>query len=385
MMVLRAVASALLVLSLAGCVRPSESTAFAGRSKVHHPEALFDVAHRSDQLRALDSRRRSGKRPVDLARGAAICPRAIDLKPYDALTAQSIAAMRGSGKVAYSKVPRQFAHELTIGAYRTLLDLDLTRSRRDIDALRAHAAANAWVPAQPSDPAARAAIEAVGAVLPAWLILRQTTVATDDDRAAIDAWLVRVARFTEIDPDGNSVATQRGTNEMLLGLIVGDDGLYRQGMQEGFYGQLQAMRPDGSFPLETDRGRKALENTGRNISLLVYAAQIGLSQGVVLYTAEVDGKGLDDAITFLLRADADNALVDVYARANRNPGLDFAKFAPNSQVTPFAGYSRGWIKLYTERFPDSPLSQQLTGKIELPRRIFSDTTGGSVSCYVSRL
>ncbi len=237
----------------------------------------------------------------------------------------------------------------------------------------------------PADKAASAAIEAVGAVLPAWLILRQTSVATDKDRVTIDAWLLRVQRFTDSHPGGNSIGTQRGTNEMLLGLITGDDRLYRKGMQESFYAQLQGMRPDGSFPLETDRGRKALENSGRNISLVIYAAQIAQSQGEDLYTAKVGGKGIDDAIFFLLRADADNALVDVYAKANRNPGLGFGEFSPNAQVTPFAGYSRGWIMLYAERFPDSPLTQELESKIDVGNRVFSDTTGGSVSCYAIRL
>jgi Alginate lyase len=367
-----------LVLALAGCVQPAEQTGFASRSRVHHPGALFDVAPRSDLVRMNNPRR---GRP----NGAPYCPRDSDLKPYGALMTDSIAAMRGPGKVEYSKVPRQFAHELTISAYRTLMDLDMARSRRDIDALRAHAGANAWIPAQRSDPAASAAIEAVGAVLPAWQILRQTTVATDDDRAAVDGWLLRVARFTDIHPGGNSIGTQRGTNAMMLGLIVGDDALYRNGLQESFYAQLRGMRPDGSFPLETDRGRKALEHSGRNIALLVYAAQIGLSQGIDLYATEVDGKSLDDAIGFLLRAEEDNALVDVYARANRNPGLGFGEFAPNAQVTPFAGFSRGWIMLYTQRFPNGELSDALLGKIELGNRVFSDTNGGSVSCYATRL
>jgi poly(beta-D-mannuronate) lyase len=225
----------------------------------------------------------------------------------------------------------------------------------------------------------------VGAVLPAWQILRQTTVATDDDRAVVDGWLLRVARFTDIHPGGNSIGTQRGTNEMMLGLMVGDDALYQNGLRESFYAQLRGMRPDGSFPLETDRGRKALEHSGRNIALLVYSAQIGLSQGIDLYATEVDGKSLDDAIAFLLRADDDNALVDVYARANRNPGLGFGEFAPNSQVTPFAGFSRGWIMLYTEHFPNGELADALLGKIELGNRVFSDTNGGSVSCYATRL
>ena len=378
MMVTRLLAAALVAVALSGCVQPSEGIAFASRSSVHHPEALFDVARRSDQLRIKEPRRGQ-------ALGAPICPRESDLKPYDDLMVQSIAAMRGPGKAEYSKVPRQFAHELTVNAYRTLMDLDMARTRRDIDSLRAHAAANAWIPGQSSNGAASAAIEALGAVLPAWLILRQTSVATDDDRAVVEDWLVRVSRFTEIYPGGASVGTQRGTNEMLLGLIVGDDALYQEGLREGFYAQLQAMRPDGSFPLETDRGRKALEHTGRNISLMVYAAQIGLSQGMDLYATEVGGKRLDDAIAFLLRADDDNALVDVYAQANRNPGRDVAEFAPNAQVTPFAGYSRGWIKLYTERFPTGAMSRALEDKIDLGRRIFSDTTGGSVSCYATRL
>ena len=122
----RAAICAFAALALSGCVQPSETTGFASRSKVHHPEALFDVAYRSDQLRGLDTRKHSSKRPIDAARGAAICPRASDLKPYDDLMAQSIVAMRGPTPVEYSKLPRQFAHELTISAYRTLMDLDMT-------------------------------------------------------------------------------------------------------------------------------------------------------------------------------------------------------------------------------------------------------------------
>ena len=123
------------------------------------------------------------------------------------------------------------------GRLKTVIERDdqgTLRTRHDIDALRAHAAANAWIPSGPSDKAASAAIEALGAVLPAWQILRQTSAATDEDRAAVDAWLVRVQQFTESHPGGNSIGTQRGTNEMLIGLITGNDALYQKGLQEGF-------------------------------------------------------------------------------------------------------------------------------------------------------
>ena len=41
--------------------------------------------------------------------------------------------------------------------------------------------------------------------------------------------------------------------------------------------------------------------------------------------------------------------------------------------------------LYTERFPNGELSDALLGKIDLGNRVFSDTNGGSVSCYATRL
>lgn len=116
---------------------------------------------------------------------------------------------------------------------------------------------------------------------------------------------------------------------------------------------------------------------------MVYAAQIGLSQGIDLYSTKVDGKSLDDAVAFLLRAYDDNALIDTYARANRNPSPGFETFTPNSQVSPFEGSARGWIKLYTQHNPSTELSKALLSKVELGRRVQSDTAGGAVSCYAS--
>lgn len=369
----------LAALALTACAAgPSADSQFTGRAAVNHPEALFDVASRGDQIRRNDAR--TGK-----PKGVPICPRISDLENYDILLDPSLTAMRGPGKAEYSKAPRLFAHALNTSAFRTLLDQEMIRARRDIEALRKHAEANAWIPAQPSNAAAGAAIEGLGPLLPAWQILRQSSVATADDRAVIDGWLTRVAQFTDTHPGENNAGTFRGANDMLLGLMLGDPARYQKGLNTGFYAQLRAMRPDGSFPLEADRGRKALENTSRNISLMVYAAQIGLSQGIDLYATKVDGKSLDDAVAFLLRAYDDNALIDTYARANRNPSPGFETFTPNSQVSPFEGSARGWIKLYTQHNPSTELSQALLSKVELGRRVQSDTAGGAVSCYASPL
>jgi hypothetical protein len=366
----------LAVLLLAACATErSAEGAFANRGAVSHPEALFDVAPRSDVLRGNDGR--TGR-----PRGERVCPRASDLVELGPLVEPSIRALAAT-PVA-SRAPRDFARALNVSAYRLLLDQDMTRAARDIAALRAHADRNAWMTSDPKSSTAGPVIDGMGPLLPAWQILRQASVATDADRAAIDAWLVRAAGVADAHPGLNSAGTFRGANDMLLGLMVGDPGRYRRGLESGFYAQLGAMRADGSFPMETDRGLTALENTSRNIGLLVYSARIAESQGQDVYGAEVEGRGLDDAIGFLLRAADDNSLVDVYAAANRNPSRDHPVFRPGAQVDPFrSSATRGWIILYAARFPDAPLTKALLARVEPSRRLSNDIVGGYVTCYDS--
>ena len=121
---------------------------------------------------------------------------------------------------------------------------------------------------------------------------------------------------------------------MMLGLMLGDRARYERGIQTGFLAQLAAMRPNGSFPRETERGRAALQLQSRNIALLLFSAEIAASQGQNLFGTRVDGKGVDDAIHFLLAASDDNALVDRYAQANVNPPNAYPVFAPMSQADP---------------------------------------------------
>ena len=100
----------------------------------------------------------------------------------------------------------------------------------------------------------------------------------------------------------------------------------------------------------------------------------------------MNGRGIDDAITFLLRAADDNALVDVYAAANRNPSRDHPVFRPNAQVDPFrSSATRGWVKLYVERWPGTPISEALLARVEPSRRLSNDIVGGYVTCYASRV
>ena len=343
----------LLLIGLAGLAAACATTAsqpsiFSGAGVVH-PEALFDVASRSAQLRQYSAG--TGQR-----KGERICVRASDVPDYGPLLGPSLAAVKGGGDT--NNDARDMARALNNDAYYILYHNDEARAVRDVAVLRQHADANAWIVPDPSWSNAAGAINAMAALLPAWQILRQTPAATPEDKAAIEAWLRRLAQEAEERPADNNLGTLRGANDMMLGLMLGDQALYRKGVQTGFMAQLAAMRPDGSFPLETERGRGALQNSSRNIAFLIYSAEIAASQGENLYGAKVNGRGIDDAIRFLLAAKDDNALVDGYAAANTNPPKTAPDFAPMSQLDPFDSAARSWAVVYTQRFPRSELSDE---------------------------
>lgn len=361
---------------VAGCaVVPSGPPIFSPAG-VTHPEALFDVTSRSARIRQYSA-------GTGEMRGTRYCVRDRDVPELGPLVGPSLAAVKGGGET--NNDARDFARALNSSAFYAMFQNDPARAQRDIAVLRQHADANAWIVEKPSWTNAAGVINAFPGLLPAWHILRQSNVATPEDKAAIEAWLQRLALQADEHPGENNTGSARGAADMMLGLMLGDDVRYRKGVQSGFIAQLAAMRPDGSFPFETDRGRGALQNSSRNIAFLLYAAEIASSQGENLYGAEVGGKTVDDAIRFLLAAADDNSLVDGYAATNRNPPRDAPDWAPMSQVDPFDSTARGWALLYTERYPRSELSQQVRDHIDIGQRISSDAVGGNVTCYAKRL
>lgn len=360
----------------AGCAAIPTGPSIFSPAGVTHPEALFDVASRSAQIRAYSA-------GTGEMKGARYCLRQSDVPELAPLVGPSLAAVKAGGDS--NNAARDMARALNATAFYVLLQNDPEPARQAVAILRQHADANAWIVEKPSWTNAAGVINAFPALLPAWHILRQTPVATASDKAAIEAWLQRLALQADEHPGDNNLGAARGAADMMLGLMLGDPARYQRGIQSGYVAQLRAMRPDGSFPLETDRGTGALQNSSRNIAFLLYAAEIAQSQGQDLYATEVDGKTVDDAIRFLLAAADDNALVDGYAAANRNPPKTDPEFRPGAQIDPFDSTGRGWAVLYTERFPRSELSREIRERVNIGRRVNSDAVGGNVTCYAKRL
>ena len=146
-------------------------------------------------LRRGDPQRRSSARSAAAPaqrKGERICVRASDVPDYGPLIGPSLAAVKGGGDT--NNDARDMARALNASAFYVLYQNDEARARGDVAVLRRHADANAWIVANPSWTNAAGVINAMGALLPAWHILRQTDAPTPEDRAAIEAWLRRLAR-----------------------------------------------------------------------------------------------------------------------------------------------------------------------------------------------
>ncbi|MFN3614709.1 MAG: alginate lyase family protein [Rubrimonas sp.] len=297
-----------------------------------------------------------------------------------ALAPDSIVAMQP--RPGSSAVPRDFSRALNLAAASVILDNDLDRAEAAVAALRRHAEAGAWVSPTPNWSMASATIEALPPALTAWQILRQTAAASDEDRAAIDAWLASVSAVGDVHPAANHVGSIRAANRLMLGGMLGDQNMIDAGVAD-WRNQIDAIAADGSFPLEADRGRNALIHTARNIAFLIHGAEIAASMGVDLYGyRSKSGRSLDDAIAFMLDADEDNALIDVHARANRRPGSDAPDFRPGAQNSPWNGAYSGTALYYLNRFPDKPTARKLREKVAMWSRLSADATGGMMSCWV---
>jgi hypothetical protein len=99
---------------------------------------------------------------------------------------------------------------------------------------------------------------------------------------------------------------------MAWGALAGDDAYFREGLV-AFDMALADMRADGSLPLETRRGSRALWYQRHAIASLVAIAEMGAVQGRNLYARERDGRSLHTAVRFLLDAIDDAGLVRRYA------------------------------------------------------------------------
>lgn len=162
--------------------------------------------------------------------------------------------------------------------------------------------------------------------------------ATAEQRARIEAWLIRLADASRKFFDDRR--HKRNNHWYWLGLAVGATAIATGSerhweMARGIMTDAaRDITADGVFPLEIARGGRALHYHGFSVMPVVMLAELGASRGEDWYG---------------LNGGAVHRLVDVFLRGFADPKV-FERLSGVPQQ-PRAGSGSGWLQLYRLRFP----------------------------------
>jgi poly(beta-D-mannuronate) lyase len=237
-------------------------------------------------------------------------------------------------------------------------------------------------------------------VIVAYSLVRDDPEVDGADRQRIEAWLdelvVRRGPARARDPDlSSSQNNHRYLSDsvtMAWGILRGDDEAFRAGI-ERYLAALGQMRPDGSLPLETARGSRALSYQRHAIASLVAIAEMAAVQGYDLYGLKGDeGQSIHRAIAFLLDGIDDPAIVWPYAMENINPGPYRNYKVQDLGFMTERGHGRhymAWVEAYRARFPASELAKRLQEKLDAfgaaEQPLIDEYVGGNASCLFGTL
>jgi poly(beta-D-mannuronate) lyase len=229
-------------------------------------------------------------------------------------------------------------------------------------------------------------------VIPAWAVLAADADATQ--RRDIGAWLARrvadanvaigpaATRASEsTPPNHNNNRLMREAVVMAHGALTGDDVKFRRGVQF-FLATLRDMRPDGSLPLETARGARALWYQRHAVASMVFIAELARAQDQDLYAADVDGKRLARAVEFLLAEIVEPRRLPAYAAERQDLGF--------LETRPSGRNAMAWLEPWHRRaLPTWTGGALATGDVVTTtlahRPLIDELSGGNLTCLFAKV
>lgn len=172
-----------------------------------------------------------------------------------------------------------------------------------------------------------------GAIAIAYLKVRDSGLATDEDRNLLFPWFERVVAQTErfYGESGakNNHLYWAGVEIAAAGIAAGDNKLFNWGVNAYREGVAQ-IGADGTMPLEMRRGRRALHYHLYALAPLVYLAAFGKANGLDLYSENHDA--LSRLVRFCIASEKDDSLIARIAGAaqeeqNGPPSADLVSWA----------------------------------------------------------
>ena len=144
-------------------------------------------------------------------------------------------------------------------------------------------------------------------------------------------------------------ALSSAISHMQLGVLLNDKKLFRTAFKN-FEAAIKYQRKDGSMPIETRRGGRAMFYQGRAMTALAVIAIIAENQGYNIWGYEHKGKNFHSIVKFFIDFTENNEVVFKYAKEMKAPGP--AKNYKSQDLRKKSSSNWGWLYAYLARFPN---------------------------------
>ena len=151
-------------------------------------------------------------------------------------------------------------------------------------------------------------------------------------------------------------ALSSAVSHMQLGILLNDSKLFRTAFKN-FEAAIRYQRKDGSMPIETRRGGRAMFYQGRAMNALAVIAIIAENQGYNIWEYEYRGRNYHNLVKFFIDFTETNEIVSKYAKEMKSPGP--AKNYKVQDLDSRSSSNWGWLYAYVTRFPDHENVQRL--------------------------
>ena len=136
---------------------------------------------------------------------------------------------------------------------------------------------------------------------------------------------------------------------MELGVLTADNKTFRKAFKN-FEAAIKYSRKDGSLPIETRRGGRAMFYQARAMNVLAVIAMIAENQGYNIWEYNHKGKDFHNLVKFFIDVMENQEVVFKYAKESRHPGP--AKDYKKQDLRTKNSSNWGWFYSYATRFPN---------------------------------
>lgn len=205
---------------------------------------------------------------------------------------------------------------------------------------------------------------------------------SEDDRALIGPWLndlVKQSAASYWKDRTDNKAYMRAYMALLWGITVGDDKAVQDAILTFKLG-INDMRPDGSQPIDSQRGGMGINyNAASSSHLVMIAVALKSALGIDLFDYSVDGRSVHSAVDFIVRSLKEPAATNLlYAipcpgGGDRWGALDKPNTHHHEEVA-------GALVAYANLFPERESSKYIRAEYAHAEIPDSEKNGGIAAC-----